>query len=152
MVTIRLFSVAFFVLLTGFASDLQDRSLGEPPAVVDESTLTPDRTSPEALLRGLLAARRRGDLAFLARCDLSTAGKGKLDTLDVARAWRQFGWRSVEPFWSKVETALNGGLFRTDLNGARATLVFDVGGALGEIELLFEGNIGGWHLDTGGRS
>ena len=102
-----------------------------------------------AVIRSLLEARGRRDLARLARCESVTAGKERLDADDEARAWRHFGMKSIQPFWTKIEQALERGDARFTEDGDRAKGTFDVGGSLGEIEIEFVEYNGDWYLDSG---
>lgn len=125
--------------------------LGDPPPLVDEPETLPDRSSPAALLRSVLAARAdaRGALGFLARAELPTAGKTRLDKLDEARAWRHFGMKSVGPFWAQIEAAVTAGRFRVEVADDRATAVMDVGGSMGTRTLSFARVNGQWFLSLG---
>ena len=123
--------------------------LGEPPPLVAEPEEQPLRSSPEGLLRSILAGRSRVDLPYLARCESATARKVSLDKMDEARAWRHFGMRSIQPFWSKIENALDAGAARFTEEGEAATGTFDVGGSLGRIEIGFVKIDGEWFLDWG---
>ena len=138
--------IAFFFLLASRQEQSQDRPLGDPPPIEADSTLIPDRSTPESLLREIFAARLREDLPFLARCHQSTAGKRALDKLDLALAWRTFSQRSVGPLWTTVETAFNAGRFTTRIDADTAAVTFDVGGAK-ERTTLHLVRIGTeWHL------
>jgi len=125
--------------------------LGDPPPPAAEPDTLPDRSSPEALLRSVLAARKdsRVTLAFLARAERPTAGKAQLDKLDEARAHRHFRMRSVQAMWARIEEAVSGGKFRVETHDARATATFEVGGALGTSTLSFEKVDGHWYLGLG---
>ncbi len=121
--------IAVFLLLASPQEATQERPLGDPPPMEAESTLAPDRSTPESLLRDLFDARRRDDLPFLARCHQSTAGKRAIDKLDLALAWRTFSQRSVGPLWLKVEAAFDAGRFTTQIDTDRAAVVFNIGGS-----------------------
>ena len=123
--------------------------MGEPPAPIAEPDTLPDHASPEALLQSVLAGRRERPLAFLARAELPTAGKPRLDSLDEARAHRHFRMNSVQPFWARIEAAVAGGRFRIDVQQAIATARFDVGGAAGVMTLSLQKLDGRWYLDLG---
>lgn len=127
------------------------KPLGDPPPLVDEPERLPDRSSPVALLREVLAARNdaRQSLGFLARSELPTAGKARLDKSDEARAWRHFGMKSVGAFWAQVEGALAAGKVRVAIGDGTATATFDVGGSLGFLTLSFERVDGQWYLNLG---
>lgn len=131
------------------AAALAATPLGEPSPLVSESTETPDRSSPEALLRSILAGRERVDLAFLARCESATANKEFIDKVDEARAWRNYCMGSVEPLWLKIEGALDGGRASFTAEGDRGTGLFDVGGAIGEMDLRFTRIDGQWYIEIG---
>jgi hypothetical protein len=125
--------------------------LGDPPPAVAEPDTLPDRGSPEALLRSVIAARtdERVPLAYLARAERPTAGKTQLDKLDEARAHRHFRMRAMDATWSQVAGALAAGAMRVTLDGDRATAAFDTGGALGTSTLSFERVDGQWYLVLG---
>ena len=125
--------------------------LGDPPPLVAEPDTQPDRSSPEALLRSVIAARTddRVPLAFLARAELPTAGKARLDKIDEARAHRHFRMPAVGAMWARIEEAVAAGKVRIEAAGARGTATFDVGGALGTSSLSFERVDGRWYLALG---
>lgn len=125
--------------------------LGDPPPLVAEPDTLPDRSSPDALLRTVLAARKDPlvTLAFLARAERPTAGKERLDKLDEARAHRHFRMRAVGAMWAQIEEAVSSGKFRIEAHDEHATATFDVGGALGTSTLSFERVDGQWYLGLG---
>jgi hypothetical protein len=125
--------------------------LGDPPPPAAEPDTQPDRSSPEALLRSVLSARNAADktLAFLARAELLTAGKARLDKLDEARAHRHFRMPAVGPLWSRIEAAVAAGRYRIETHDALATATFEVGGAAGTLTLSFEKVAGQWYLGLG---
>jgi len=125
--------------------------VGEPPPLAEEPETPPDRSTPQNLLRSVLDARKdaRQSLGFLARAELPTAGKARLDKADEARAWRHFGMKSVGAFWARVEGAVAAGRFRVEVVDATAAAVFEVGGAAGTLTLSFEKVDGQWYLDLG---
>lgn len=125
--------------------------LGDPPPPAAEPDTLPDRSSPDALLRALVAARKdeRLSLAFLARAERPTAGKAQLDKLDEARAHRHFRMPSVQAMWAQIEEAVAGGKFRIEERDDRATATLYVGGSLGTSTLSFEKVEGHWYLSLG---
>ena len=125
--------------------------LGDPPPVAAEPSTLPDRSSPDALLRVVIAARKDEgvSLAFLARAERPTAGKAQLDKLDEARAHRHFRMPSVRAMWGQIEEAVRTGKFRIEEHDGRATATFDVGGSLGTSTLSFERVDGHWYLGLG---
>lgn len=126
--------------------------LGEAPALVGEPAERPDLSSPEMVIRSILAGRAREDLSFLARCDAETAGKQRLDRMDEHRAWRYYCMEAMKPFWNKIEGSLQSGGARFTVDGDRATGAFEVGGALGVLELPFVRVAGEWYLRFDGSS
>lgn len=122
------------------------KALGDPPPLVAEPAEMPDRASPERVLRSMLAGRAAQDLPFLARCEAVTAEKAQLDSLDEARAWRHYCMKSIQPLWDKIEAALEDGAVEFTVDGDRATGKFDVGGAIGRIDLQFIKVAGDWYL------
>lgn len=123
--------------------------LGEPPVPVAEPDQAPDRSSPEAVLRSILAGRARQDLPYLARCEAVTAEKAQLDSLDAARAWRFYCMNARKPYWDRIEGALESGQVTFTEDGDGATATFEVGGALGTLDLRFAKIGGNWHIDYG---
>jgi hypothetical protein len=128
---------------------LMDRPLGDPPPPVEEPLLVPDRSSPEAALWSILEGRSRGDLPFLARCGSSTAGKSRLDKEDTHEAHNAYCRRAMDPFWSRVQAALDEDRATITVDGDAATVSLDVGGAMGSIDLLFTRIDGHWYHKIG---
>ena len=85
----------------------------------------------------------------MSRCEAVTAGQPHLDQRDEARAWRFFCMKSIQPFWDKIEAALDSGQANFAENGAQATASFEVGGALGKMELQFVKIADEWYLEMG---
>jgi hypothetical protein len=123
--------------------------LGDPPPVIGESDRTPDRSSPQATLRSVLDGREREDLPFLARCESLSAEKDVLDKMDAARAHRRFCAKAVGPYWSRIEGALEAGAATFAVEEESATGIFEVGGALGRVEIRFVRIDGDWYLRSG---
>ncbi len=123
--------------------------VGDPVPLVVESWREHDRSSPVLVLKSVLAGRESKDLPFLARCEAVTAGKRHLDQRDEARAWRYFCMKSIQPFWDKIEEALESGQANFAENGTGATASFEVGGALGRVELQFVKIAEKWYLEMG---
>jgi hypothetical protein len=123
--------------------------VGDPPPLVEESPLTPDRSSPEATLQSILEGRSRNDLPYLARCGSRTAGKTKLDKVDAHEAHNTYCRRAMAPFWGKVEAALDAERYSIVADGDEATVSLDVGGALGSIHLPFIRIDGQWYYKMG---
>lgn len=79
------------------------RSIGDAPLPVPESRVVVLQSTPEELLASVIAARGRGDLAALARCSSTSAGRPALDQLDTARAERDFV--DGDEIWKRIEAA-----------------------------------------------
>ena len=79
------------------------RYVGDAPALLPESTTIVLQTTPEELVASVIAARARGDLAALARCCSTSAGRPSLDQLDAVRAERDFVEGAA--LWTRLEAA-----------------------------------------------
>lgn len=98
------------------------------------------------LVEGVLAARERNDLAYLARCMESTAGKPALNEEDLLLAHRQFTWRSTDPAWNKISQSWAERTYEVVEDGDSAELVLQVGGNLGEMRLRFTRKGDNWYF------
>jgi hypothetical protein len=66
------------------------RYLGDMPLPLPESKHVVLQTTPQELVASITAARARRDMAALARCCSTSAGRPALDQLDEVRAERDF--------------------------------------------------------------
>jgi len=88
------------------------RYAGDAPLLLAESRTLVLQTTPDQLLDSVVAARARRDIAALARCSSTTAGRPALDMIDAARAERDFF--DGEQLWSLLTEAKNGRTLRLD--------------------------------------
>ncbi|MCC6465048.1 MAG: hypothetical protein IT463_06880 [Planctomycetes bacterium] len=114
------------------AEPVPEGALSAPDSEVRMTNL-----NPIDLMSGTLEARQRGDQAWLARAMASTAGKTQLVQDDLLTAYRQFLWRSASGLWSKIEGAWAQRAYQLEEEGDAATLVFEVGGAMGQLRVSF---------------
>ena len=115
-----------------------------PPA--EESEWAVSNATVEELVEGILLARARNDLAWLARTMESTAGKESLVEDDLLAAHRQYTWGSTDELWVKVAQSWQDRTFTVEADGNKAMLVMNVGGNLGELRLPFVRIDGAWYF------
>jgi hypothetical protein len=89
------------------------------------------------MMIGVFAAIERGDTAWLARTMQEKADREFLTEDDLHDAHRQFTWRSIRPYWTRVQAAWDGREYTLQEDDDAATMVLQVGGNLGEITLKF---------------
>lgn len=116
---------------------------GIGPAALPESSRRIDRTSPERLLDGALAALAARDVAALARLSVDRA---RLTEDDAAAAQRRFLSSSVQPYWKRVRQAIAAGDMTVTADGDRAYVDLEVGGAVGRYRIKLQRRSGGWYL------
>ncbi|MGE0713156.1 MAG: hypothetical protein AB7N76_12045 [Planctomycetota bacterium] len=120
---------------------------GPGPAAVPEPARSLRRDAPQVLLASALEALTRGDEAGLARACLDPAAHPTLTEDDAACARRRFLTPAVRPYWDKVRRALRDGRCQVSVEGRRATVELDTGGALGRARLSLRQEDDGWYLD-----
>jgi hypothetical protein len=122
--------------------------LGDPAKPVADPAVLPDRTSPAAVVRSLAAALDARDLASLARLRKGTATKPALDERDTARAKIDFFGSTRETYWRKVLKAIDPAKLATlgTKEETRVSLPVTLGGARGDVQLVFERDGDAWVL------
>lgn len=113
---------------------------------VPESEWALTNSTVEDVVQGILLARERNDLAWLARTMESTAAKESLVEDDLLAAHRQYTWGSTDPLWAKVAASWQARTYSVEAEGDRAELVMQVGSNLGELRLPFVRIDGAWYF------
>lgn len=98
------------------------------------------------LMLGMIAACERNDQAWLARTMQEKADREFLTEDDLHDAHRQFTWRSIRPYWTRIEAAWNAREYVLTEGDESAVMVLQVGGSLGEITLNFIRIEGNWYF------
>lgn len=116
---------------------------GPAPTPLAESTRALDRSSPEALLTSTLSALAAKDLAALARASVA---RPRLTQDDAAAAERRFLSPAMQPYWKRVRAALASQEYDVVVEGDRARVDLEVGGAAGRYRLELRRRAKGWYL------
>ncbi len=132
------------------------RYVGDAPAPLPESEAIVLQNTPAELVASVLAARTRRDLAALARCCSTSAGRQLLDQLDAVRAERDFF--ESEQLWTRLAAAAAGQALRVETQArpapeqgtaidATGTVAFASGSAaIAELQLSIVHIGGAWFL------
>lgn|GEM_PF-4897348 len=121
-------------------------ALGEAPSNITEPNFQLDRSSPQALLASLLAARHAQDQSALLRASAPRSAYPAMSKLDQRWAYRAYLMPSVAPLWDKIESALMGEIDAWEVLDDRALLALELGGALGSYQREFIKLSDGWYL------
>lgn len=120
------------------------KPMGDPSPKAAESTHVMTNQTPLALIEGIFDARRRNDLAWLARTLESTAGKADLTEDDCHAAWRNYLW--VPELWDRMEAAHRESPAVIVEQGDEARVSFEVGGNAGTLFVVLRRVNGAWYL------
>ncbi|MCZ6688280.1 MAG: hypothetical protein O7H41_01620 [Planctomycetota bacterium] len=130
-----------------FSENLQP--LGEASPLVAESDVTPDRSTPEMLLRSIIDGVGREDLSFLCRTVDKFASTPRLTKVDQAWAWRTFLMRAPRASWTNLGQLLDdGGVQISDDDGQLALASFEAGPSVGMAEIRILKISGEWYLEV----
>lgn len=128
-------------------SDLQP--MGEPSPVVPESEITPDRVTPERLLRSIVDGVAREDASFLCRIVHKYVDTPELTKLDQAWAWRHFLMKAPRAKWTNLADILDtGGLEIEEQGGELALATFGAGPSVERGEIRMVKISGEWYLEV----
>ncbi len=120
------------------------KPLGDPRPVVGESTIVHENGTPRELIQGVLAARKRGDLSWLARALRSCIEAPQLTESETSIAWLRFEWGEAQKVWDRIAAAEAQRPAEIRIEGNRATATWEVGGALGTLTVPFVSVGGQW--------
>lgn len=150
-----LIGVAGIATLTLAAAKTTPLSMPASPVPPDPTLSAPETPNPNVsprakdsevpriqgnvtdMMIGVFAAIERADTAWLARTMSDKADREFLTEDDLHDAHRQFVWRSIRPYWAKVQSAWDAREYTLHEDDDAATMVLQVGGNLGEITLKF---------------
>ena len=130
-------------------SNAKLQPLGEASPVVAEPVVSPDRSTPEKLLRSIIDGVGREDLSFLCRTVDKFVGAPQLTKIDQAWAWRTFLMRAPRASWTNFGPLLDDGSVQiSEFDGKLALASFEAGPSVGMAEIRIVKLSGEWYLEV----